>query len=34
VTLLAWHSSCHTTQPALFRAANVWRETIHLPPDE
>jgi len=28
VTLLAWHSSWHTSQPALFRATNVWRETI------
>jgi len=27
VTLLAWHSSCHATKPALFRATDVWRET-------
>ena len=30
VTLLAWHSSCHTSQPALFRATSVWRNaTLH-----
>jgi len=34
VTLLAWHSSCHITQPALFTATNVWRETIYLPSRE
>jgi len=25
MTLLAWHSSCRTSQPVLFRATNVWR---------
>jgi len=42
VTLLAWHSSCHTSQlvlfrainansqPALFRATNVWRNATYL----
>jgi len=27
LTLLAWHSSCHTSQPVLLRATNVWRNT-------
>jgi len=45
VTLLAWHSSCHTSQPlfratddnpqlALFRASNVWKNAINLQSDE
>jgi len=25
---------CHTTQFAVFRATNIWRETIYLPSDE
>jgi len=25
LTLLAWHSNCHTSQPVLLRATNVWR---------
>ena len=46
VTLLAWHSSCHTSQPVLFRAANaspqlalfratnIWRNTTNLQSNE
>jgi len=33
-TLLAWHSSCHTPQPVLFRATNVWRNTANLQSDD
>ena len=32
-TVLAWHSSCHTPQPVLFRATNVWRNTENLQSD-
>jgi len=44
--LLAWHSSCHTSQPvlfratnaspqlALFRATNIWRNTTNLQSNE
>jgi len=46
VTLLAWHSSCHTSQPvlfratnaspqlALFRATNIWRNTTNFQSNE
>ena len=34
VTLLAWHSSCHTSQPAVFRATNIWRNATNLDSDE
>ena len=46
VTLLAWHSSCHTPQPvlfratddnpqlALFRASSVWKNATNLQSDE
>ena len=46
VTLLAWHSSCHTLQPVLFRAtdykpqlavfrnSNIWKNATNLPSDE
>jgi len=30
LTLLAWHSSCHRSQPVLFRATNVWRNATLL----
>jgi len=30
-SLLAWHSSCHITQLAVFRATNVWTEIIWIP---
>ena len=34
VTLLAWHSICHTSQPVLFRATNVWTNATYLQSDE
>ena len=34
LTLLAWHSICHTSQPVLFRATNVWRNATYLQSDE
>jgi len=46
VTLFAWHSSCHTSQPvlfratddnpqlALFRASNVWKNATNLQSDD
>jgi len=46
MTLLAWHSSCHTSQPvlfratdynpqlAVFRASNIWKNATNLQSDE
>ena len=46
MTLLAWHSSCHTSQPvlfratdynpqlAVFRACNIWKNATNLQSDE